>query len=81
MALTMLSASFARRTVVAGSKCLHTKLSADWAVDMWTVKFYTGTEWPLIKSDFGIELECAGATREQAEKIAAILNEHYQEKS
>lgn len=48
---------------------------------MWTVKFYTGAEWPLIKSDFGIELEVAGATREQAEKIAVILNEHYKEKS
>jgi hypothetical protein len=81
MTLTTLSVSFARRTAVAGSKCLHTKLPAGWSADMWTVKFYIGAEWPLIKSDFGIELECAGATREQAEQIAATLNEHYKEKS
>jgi hypothetical protein len=48
---------------------------------MWTVKFYTGADWPLIKSDHGIELECAGATRDQAEKIAEILNEHYKEQT
>ena len=43
---------------------------------MRTVKFYTGADWPLIKSDFGIELECAGASREQAEQIARVLNLH-----
>lgn len=47
----------------------------------WSVKFYIGIDWPLIKSDHGIELECAGATREQAEQIAEILNRHYKEKS
>jgi hypothetical protein len=46
---------------------------------MWTVNFYTGTDWPLIKNDHGIELECAGATREQAQKITAVLNKHFQE--
>jgi hypothetical protein len=41
----------------------------------WTAKHYTSEEWPLIKSD-GIELECAGATREQAEEISTALNMH-----
>lgn len=39
----------------------------------WTVRHYTGQEWPLIKG-VGIELECAGASREQAEAIADTLN-------
>jgi hypothetical protein len=44
-------------------------------MDKWSVKHYTSEEWPVIKSD-GIELECAGATREQAEEISAALNAH-----
>jgi hypothetical protein len=39
----------------------------------WVVKYYAYTDWPVIKSS-GIELDCAGATREQAEAIAALLN-------
>lgn len=35
---------------------------------------YVGCDWPIIKAD-GIELECNGATREQAEAIARILTE------
>jgi hypothetical protein len=46
---------------------------------MWTVKFYTGANRTLIKNDYGIELECTGATREQAEKIAVVLNKHFKE--
>jgi len=43
--------------------------------EKWVAKHYTGDEDPIIKSD-GIELQCAGADREQAEEIAAILNAH-----
>jgi hypothetical protein len=44
---------------------------------VWSVKHYVGTDWPVIKGRHGIEIECAGATREQAERIAEILSEHY----
>jgi hypothetical protein len=42
-------------------------------VGAWFVRHYTGADWPVIKNN-GIELECAGADREDAELIAATLN-------
>jgi hypothetical protein len=51
----------------------YAKLVLDSVRPGWVVRFYVGMEWPTIKG-YGIELECAGATREQAEAIAKILN-------
>ncbi len=42
-------------------------------LDKWVVRHYTSEQNPVIKRD-GIELDCAGATREQADEIARVLN-------
>lgn len=44
----------------------------------WVARHYAEADWPVIKSD-GIELDCAGATREQAEAIAKILTDGTQD--
>jgi hypothetical protein len=41
----------------------------------WFVKHYTAEEWPVIKSNIGVILEVQGGTREQAEALAAKLND------